>query len=263
MQSTAEPRVSFDGQAPAYEERAGLPEAIGREVAAQLTARAPRVVVDVGAGTGTIGRHLLSGVTYLGIDLSRPMLVEFSRRIAPDARALLLQADADRAWPIKDHSANLILFSRSAHLLKSERTLDQVARIAAPGGCVLVGRVRRARDSAGERLKRAMQQLLRDKNVPGRNGERAKRDFLEAMERRGARPLEPWATSSWTEEEAPIDSIRSWQGKSGLAGRALSAELKSEVLDELQRWAETELGDLASARPVEHCYQLEGVQLAE
>jgi hypothetical protein len=54
-------RVRFDDQAPAYEEWAGLPEAICREVAALVLEGVPAActVVDVGAGTGSIGRHLV------------------------------------------------------------------------------------------------------------------------------------------------------------------------------------------------------------
>jgi SAM-dependent methyltransferase len=168
-------RVSFDGQASSYEERAGMPDAICREVAQQLVRHLPptATVVDVGAGTGTIGRHL-GGVRYLGLDLSRPMLSQFAR----GPRQLLLVADADGRWPIADRSVDVILFSRSAHLLKNAAVMDEVLRIAAPGCRVYVGRVRRVEDSAAEKLKRTMQQMLRERELPGKNGERAKRDFL-------------------------------------------------------------------------------------
>jgi SAM-dependent methyltransferase len=256
-----EARVSFDGQAPAYEARAGLPEEICREVAALLLDGARGLVVDVGAGTGTLGRHLVAaGAPYVGIDLSRPMLMEFLRA---DGRARLLQADADGRWPIAGGAAGVILFSRSAHLLKSERTLDEVARVAAPGARVMVGRVRRARESAGERLKRAMQEMLRERALPGKNGERARRDFLDALERRGARRLPERASAVWWEEEAPGESLASWRGKSGLAGRVIPDAMKAEILAELERWAADELGDLARPRAVEQRYEVEGVQLGD
>ena len=54
----------------------------------------------------------------------------------------------------------------------------------------------------------------------------------------------------------------SWRGKAGLGGRVVPDGLKAQILDELQRWAEAELGDLAARRPVPRRYRLEGVQLA-
>ncbi len=257
--------MSFDDQASAYEERAGLPDAICREVARDLLdgLAANAVVLDVGAGTGTIGRYLAGGaVRYLGLDVSRPMLAEFSRG-AKLERALLVQADADRRWPLADRSADVILFSRSAHLLRSERTLDEVLRIAAPGARVWIGRMRRPRESAAEQLKRAMQRMLRDRNVPGRNGERAKRDFLDALAQRGAQHLGERMSSSFIEDEAPIESLQSWASKEGLAGRTVSDEIKREVLGELERWAKSEFGDLSIKRSVARHYELEGVQLVE
>jgi hypothetical protein len=40
-------------------------------------------------------------------------------------------------------------------------------------------------------------------------------------------------------------------------------DVKHEILRELERWAEGELGDLRAPRRVPRRYQLEGVQLAE
>jgi SAM-dependent methyltransferase len=251
-------RVSFDGQASNYEQRAGLPDDICREVAAMLVQGLPptALVVDVGAGTGTLGRHI-AGVRYVGIDVSRPMLAQFGKR------ALLVQADADGTWPLADGSADVILFSRSAHLLKSERARAEARRVARRGCRVFIGRVRRPRESAPEQLKRTMQHMLRDRNLPGKNGERAAREFLELLQAHGAHPLADKRSSEWVEREAPIDSLQSWRGKDGLAGRVVSNEMKTEILAELERWATSELGDLSTPIEVPRHYQLEGVQVAE
>src|SRR5260221_9632928 len=104
-------RVSFDEQAGAYEERAGLPDAICREVAALVLEGSSGLVLDVGAGTGAIGRELAHKTRYVALDISRPMLSQLS--------AARVQADADGRWPLAGGSADVILFSRSAHLLKS------------------------------------------------------------------------------------------------------------------------------------------------
>jgi SAM-dependent methyltransferase len=265
VKSGDEPRVRFDDQAQAYEERAGLPDDVCRDVAAQLTdgLAAGAMLLDVGAGTGTLGRHLATGrVRYVGLDVSRPMLREFAAGGAPLARAVLLQADADAAWPLDARAADVILFSRSAHLLKRERTLGEVLRVAAPGARVWIGRVRRPRESPAEQLKRAMRQMLRDRGITGRDGDGAKREFLDALLARGATLLPERASVPFTEDEAPLDSLHSWRGKDGLAGRAVPERAKREILEDLERWAADAFGELAAKRPVERRYELQGVQLA-
>jgi SAM-dependent methyltransferase len=247
-------RMSFDEQAGSYEERAGLPEAVCCEVAALALDGASGLVLDVGAGTGAIGRELASRARYLGLDMSRPMLRQFD--------APRLQADADGRWPLAGGSAGVILFSRSAHLLKSETVLAEVLRVGKSGARVLIGRVRRPRESAPERIKREMQQRLRDRDLPGKNGERATRDFLDALEQRGATRLPERWSAEWTEDEAAIDSFTSWRGKPGLGGRAVADGVKAQILDELQLWAEEQFGDLHARRAVPRRYRLEGAQLA-
>jgi SAM-dependent methyltransferase len=244
-------RVSFDEQAPSYEERAGLPDDIAREVASLVLDGASGLVLDVGAGTGTLGRELAPRARYLGLDMSRPMLRQF---VAPR-----LQADADARWPIADGAAGVVLFSRSAHLLKSQAVMGEVLRVAGQGARVLVGRVRRPRESAPEEIKRTMQAMLRERELPNKNGERAARDFLDALP--GTR-LEDRFSAEWTEEEAPIDSFESWRAKPGLGGRVVPDGVKAQILDELQLWAEEQFGDLRAKSAVPRRYFLEGVQLA-
>src|SRR5262245_28854805 len=106
-------RVSFDEQAGSYEERADLPAAICREVAALVLDGGTGLVLDTGTSTGALGRELARRSHYAKLDISRPMLRQF------DA-GLRLQTDADERWPLADDSAAIILFSRSAHLLKSD-----------------------------------------------------------------------------------------------------------------------------------------------
>jgi ubiquinone/menaquinone biosynthesis C-methylase UbiE len=266
LAATTDPPASFDDQASAYEERAGLPEAVCREVVALMLdgAPAPAVVVDVGAGTGTLGRHLIAaGVRYVGLDVSRAMLAEFERSLPEGVSAELTLMDANRPWPIPDRSSDVILFSRSAHLLDGARTVEEVRRVARAGCRVFVGRVRRPRDSPGEQLKRTMQHMLRDQGVAGRNGERSKRDFLDALERSGARRLPEQKSASWTERRAPIDSLTAWKSKAGLGGRALDDALKQQILDELEDWARDRFGDRDRAQDLPLHYELEGAQFGE
>ena len=94
---------SFDPQALEFDRRAGIPGAAVSAVARSLleiTRLDPLdLFLELGAGTGEIGAALAAaGVRYAGLDLSLGMLRVFQGRRAP---GLLVQADADRPWPIR------------------------------------------------------------------------------------------------------------------------------------------------------------------
>lgn len=250
---------------------------MGAEVAAFLVASLPATVnaassavdtdamiVDVGAGTGTIGRHLAGACRYVAIDASAAMLAELERSLPAGVsrdRVTLHAMDANLRWPIADHRAALILFSRSLHLLDAARIAEEVVRTARPGCGVWVGRVRKPETSAPERLRRQMQQLLRAAHVDGRNGQRARREFLETLMARGATELPRWTSKSWTTEQSPRDAIAAWRSKPGLGGRAIPETMKDKILDQLEAWAARELSDLDALAVVERTFEIEGVQL--
>src|SRR5258708_8950452 len=78
----------FDGQAREFEDSAGLEPAAGRRVAQAIVdlsgARGDDVILDIGAGTGTIGRHFATlPHRYLGLELSRAMLAAFQPKLDP------------------------------------------------------------------------------------------------------------------------------------------------------------------------------------
>src|SRR2546429_2176449 len=108
----------FDRQASSFDRHAGLPMAAQHAVAdalVRMAALGPAdLVVEIGAGTGQIGRALCAmPVRYLGVDLSSPMLARFadwSRRHG--CAAALAVADANRWWPLRDGSAKAIFGSR-------------------------------------------------------------------------------------------------------------------------------------------------------
>jgi SAM-dependent methyltransferase len=253
--------TSFDDQASEFDRRVGMPEERCRAIAAAVLelvgARDGGLVVEIGAGTGMIGRWFLEHPTrYVGLDLSRGMLEVFRRR----ADAALVQADAARPWPLPGRAADVVFSSRAIHLLPADHVVEELFRVAAPAGasCVL-GWVERRPDSVKARLSREMQRRVRERGFPARHAGGGR--LLDACRRRGAERLPKTVVERWPVRHAASAALRSWRAKQGLGGTVLPAGVQEEVLDELEGWALTAFGDLDAGFDSEEAYVLEGVRL--
>lgn len=255
--------MDFDPQAAAFDARAGLSAADLNAVAQAVIdlgrLDAQGVLLEVGAGTGEIGEHLLGRVRYLGLDASREMLREFRAR-APSAR--LLHADANRPWPIATGAVQCVLMSRVAHLLDARVLLSELARVAHARGCtVLVGRRARDPKSLQRRLQHKLHELIEADGLVPRRGERDSQRLLDALCDAGAEPLEPVDACHWPVQRAPADFLRNWRNKPGLTGLGLADSHKSQLLFELEGWARDQWDDLEAPVPSTESYRLTGVRL--
>jgi SAM-dependent methyltransferase len=288
----------FDVQAPEFDRRVGLPEEVCRAIAGAVVelaaARPGDLVLEIGAGTGMIGRWFLDHpVRYAGLDLSRAMLEVFRRRPGA-ARAGLVQADGARSWPLPAGAARVVFSSRAVHLLPLAHVVAEVFRVggggkpAARGGdgpagngeagagaggpagnggagaggsaaaCVL-GWVARPPESLKARMSRRMQDLLRERGfVPRTAGSRR---LLAACGERGAAQLPRTVVASWPARHTARQSLDSWRSKPGLGGIVLPPGVQEEVLAALERWAAQSYGGLDAEWRGEESYVLEGVRL--
>jgi SAM-dependent methyltransferase len=256
----------FDGQAPQFDRRVGLPEADCRAIAAAVLALSQAGsgdrVLEIGAGTGMIGRWFLDHlVCYVGLDLSRGMLEVFRSRPGT-ARAGLVQADGARPWPLPAGSVRVVFSSRAIHLLPLAHVVEEVLRVGARGlrgGACLLGWVEREPESIKARMSRRMQRLVRERGFAPRTA--GSRRFLEALRSRGAEELPRAAVARWPARHTPRQSLDSWRSKAGLGGIVLPPGVQEEVLSELEAWAVETFGGLDAERPSEETYVLEGVRL--
>jgi SAM-dependent methyltransferase len=258
--------ADFDALAAEFDRRRGVPVEVARRVAEVVLELVPRPdgwLVDLGAGTGEIGRHLRSGpLPVLALDLSLPMLGRYARRSAASppggaGRGRLVLADLDAPWPLPAGRAALVFASRVVHRLDPRRLLAELQRVTAPGARLVLGRVHRHRDNPGPRMRRELRRLLDQSGASGRRGDEATSRLVDALRGGGARADSPQVVAEWSDPETPGAALERWRTKVGLAdlphapvelgGRSVSQHYAAGALDRLEAWARRQWPDLTGA----------------
>jgi SAM-dependent methyltransferase len=202
-------------------------------------------------------------LSYVGLDISAPMLDQFRARAeVDDARVRLVVGDAEERWPAGDQTVRAIFGSRSLHLFSVDHVVSEALRVSAPpSGWLIVGRIERDPSSARVRMKRKLHELLTARGHAPRSGERNRRALLEACVSQGATLVEPIAVADWSHTASPAAALEAWSLREGLAGTSVSDDIQREVLAELRTWAEASIGDLNEPMPYRQTYVLEAVRL--
>lgn len=259
----------FDAQARGFDRRAGLPadaaSAVARAVLEISDAGPDDLLVELGAGTGEIGQHLIESIRYVGIDRSGAMLELARERLAgaDDARVRLSHTDANAPWPVGEESAAVVFASRVGHLLDAEHLLAELQRVCRPGGNFLVGRVIRDPDGLKSRLRRQRGALLRQRGVAPRDAEEASKRAFGELVARGAVRVEARSVTTWTASASAREILDGWGVVGAMGGKQLGAAIRARVLTEVESWAARELGDLDEVATWEERYVLEGVRVAD
>lgn len=258
----------YDDQAAAFDERAGVPpdaaEAIAAAVAEIVGPVEGQRWLDVGVGTGGLSLPMLClPIRYTGFDRSPAMLEVFRERAAREGfRAELHVADGNERWPVEDASVDVVLSARALHHLDPAHAAAETRRVLrAPGGWLVLGRVRRPPDSVKSVLRRQMRRMLAEEGFAGRSHEARADAVFGALEQAGGRRMEPRVAARWTGQHRPADSIAAWAGKAGLAGVEVPANVKTRVLTGLRDWAAAEYGDLDRPQAQEEAFELAAIRI--
>lgn len=266
MSALASPSVSFDRQAADFDLRAGLPAAVTGRIASALADLAPAgsgVLLDLGAGTGQVGRHLARGPSrYLGMDVSGPMLAVFRRKLGEGFRSGLARADASTPWPLAGGRVKMIFISRAAHLLPMAVLVAETLRVASPEGAVFVlGGVESDPTSLRAVLRRQMRRLLAEQGTEARRAGAARHGIAGAFGERGGEVLPVRTAATWQVVHRAGDALAAWRAKSGLGGRAVTPEVQERVLRKLEAWIEERYGSLDVEQEATERYELAAVRL--
>ncbi|WP_420126946.1 class I SAM-dependent methyltransferase [Longimicrobium sp.] len=258
----------YDDQAAGFDERAGVPADAVQAVAAALVEMVGPVDgqrwLEVGAGTGGLSLPLLRlPIHYTGFDQSPAMLEVFRQRAdAAGLAAALHVADGNARWTAEDASTDVVFSARALHHLDPEHAATETRRVLrAPGGWLVLGRVRRPPDSPKSILRRQMRRMLQAQGFAGRSHEARAGAVFAALERAGGLRMEPRVAARWTGAHRPAESLASWEGKSGLAGIDVPVEAKARVLAELRDWAAGEYGDLDQPLDQEESFELDAIRV--
>jgi ubiquinone/menaquinone biosynthesis C-methylase UbiE len=249
----------FDPVALSFERHRSLPDEVAAEIRrailASVNVRTRPRLLDLGAGTGRLGRSFVqAGDDYVAVDLSLGMLREFVRT-ANDGRCgtpLFVQANGEQL-PFRDGSFDAVMLVQIFGGMRGWRRLaDEARRVLRQSGVLLMGRWVIPPDGIDEQMKRRVQMLFAEMGpAPG----------LQSTRENVQRRLEAAATQStriiaatWRMNRTPRDFLDRRSG--GAQFSLLPPTVKTEVLEKMSAWAAASFGSLDAVFTERHEFEL-------
>jgi ubiquinone/menaquinone biosynthesis C-methylase UbiE len=213
-------------------------------------------VLDVGAGTGRIGKAFLAaGDFYVGVDSSHAMLQEFSAKPEfRESKSCLLARAEGRQLPFQNASFDLVLLMQVLSAAGNWRDLlDECRRVLRPGGIIAVGHTRSPESGIDAQLKRQLVAILDAMLVPWHQPRESRRQALAWLEsasvRHWYREAASWKVTTSAEEFLS-------RHRSGARFAALPLSVQQEALAKLRAWAETNFGSVSAGFDEDHSFEL-------
>lgn len=246
---------SFDLNANRFERYRGLPngvpEAIRKAVWESTGAQPGSRVLDLGAGTGRIGRAFVEGGdSYVGVDFSLLMLREFRSRNSP---ASLLQADGTQL-PFPDGSFELVLLMQVLSGTPNWRDLlCETVRVTLVGGSVVVGHTVTPPGGVDAQMKMQLALILEEISAPSHQSKKGREQALDWLEAGSSQRVRVTA-ASWNVLRTPREFLD--RHRSGAQFSKLPVAVQEEALKKLSAWANTTYGSLDKVFSETHSFEL-------
>ena len=247
---------AFDLTAGGFERHRSLPgdapSAIRSAIWAAAKVPTPARVLDLGAGSGRIGRAFVAaGDCYAGVDTSLAMLREFS---ANCRNSFLALADGQRL-PFRDGAFDVVLLM---HVLSGvsewKPVLHEACRVLRPSGCVAVGHTVSSESGVDAQLKRRLKAILEEMGIAWHQARESRRQALAWLE----------ASAKCHVHSVPVEwnvktsaKIFLERRRTGARFAALPGAIQEQALKKLRTWAETAFGSLEAAQPEERTFELD------
>jgi ubiquinone/menaquinone biosynthesis C-methylase UbiE len=230
----------------------GVPEAIRTAIWKTTGKQPPATVLDLGAGTGRIGKAFVeANDVYAGVDSSLEMLREFR---AHSPAACLAQADG-RRLPFCEGAFDVVMLMQVLSGAGDWRGLLQEAvRVLAPGGVIVVGHTLGPEEGLDARLKRQLAAILQNLGITMHDSGRARWQSLAWLESHALRRSHVVA-ASWTAERTPQQFFV--RHRSGARFAALPSDVQEKALQRLRAWTEETFDAVDKVFLEEHRFELD------
>jgi ubiquinone/menaquinone biosynthesis C-methylase UbiE len=249
----------FDPVALSFDRHRALPDEVAQEIRrailATVNAPARPRLLDIGAGTGRLGRSFVqAGDDYVAADLSLGMLREFMRK-AHDGHcrtSLLVQANGEQL-PFRDGSFDAVMLVQIFGGMQGWRRLvGEARRVLRQSGVLLMGQWLIPPDGIDEQMKRRVQALFAEMSVPleWHSTRENVQQWLEATAAQSTRII----AATWRTNRTPRDFLD--RRRSGAQFSMMPATVKTEVLEKLSSWATKSFGSLDTVFTEKHEFEL-------
>jgi SAM-dependent methyltransferase len=170
---------------------------------AQLDLRPGRTVLDLGAGTGKLTRHLVAtGARVIAVEPGAQMLAEL-RRVVPQAEAHLAAAEE---IPLPDDAVDAVTVAQAFHWFRPAEALREIHRVLRPRGTLAL--IWNTRDR-GDPFQRRIDDLLEPFRPRRQRGTRSRTDALRASDLFGPLAERRFAFSTELDANGVVERIAS------------------------------------------------------
>jgi ubiquinone/menaquinone biosynthesis C-methylase UbiE len=256
----------FDPVASSFERHRALPDEVAQEIRRVILATidaSPRPrLLDIGAGTGRLGRAFVqAGDDYVAADLSFGMLREFMRKSHDGdcGTPLLVQANGEQL-PFRDGSFDAVMLVQIFGGMQGwRRVIDETKRVLRTSGVLLMGRWLIPPNGIDEEMKRRIQVLFAEMSLsPERQSTRENaQQWLDATAAQSTRIT----AATWQVSRTPRDFLE--RRSSGAQFSMLRAAVKTEVLEKLSAWAVESFGSLDAVFTEKHEFELRAFKFGD